>query len=119
MSAVTLMALTAGLLLFWLITRRLRVLTRAVRRLISNGFEAMHPTTVTSPSAGTVRDEIELPHQAFGQMAARIAGQWPELLRQDQQRREMVADISHDLRTPLTSLHGYLETLALKAGQLD
>jgi signal transduction histidine kinase len=29
----------------------------------------------------------------------------------DRQRREFVANISHDLRTPLTSLLGYLETL--------
>lgn len=42
-----------------------------------------------------------------------------ELTLQDQQRRELVANISHDLRTPLTSLHGYLETLRLKAGILD
>ena len=39
--------------------------------------------------------------------------------RQDQQRRELIANISHDLRTPLTSLHGYLETLSLKADTLS
>jgi Signal transduction histidine kinase len=44
-------------------------------------------------------------------MANRIGEQWRALTRQDQQRRELIANISHDLRTPLTSLHGYLETL--------
>ena len=38
---------------------------------------------------------------------------------QDLQRRELVANISHDLRTPLSSLHGYLETLALKDATLS
>jgi signal transduction histidine kinase len=52
-------------------------------------------------------------------MAERIAAQMGELKRQDEMRREMVANISHDLRTPLTSLQGYLETLTLKAGQLS
>ena len=31
----------------------------------------------------------------------------------------MVANISHDLRAPLTSLHGYLETLRLKDATLE
>jgi len=34
-------------------------------------------------------------------------------------RRDLVANISHDLRTPLTSLHGYLEMLRLKAASLS
>jgi signal transduction histidine kinase len=52
------------------------------------------------------------------QMRQRIAQQWRELTALDQQRRELFANLSHDLRTPLTSLHGYLETLQLKAETL-
>lgn len=33
-------------------------------------------------------------------------------------RRELIANISHDLRNPLTSLQGYLETLQLKSATL-
>ena len=68
--------------------------------------------------AGRGSDEIATLAQAFEKMTQRIAEQWRELTAQDQQRRELFANISHDLRTPLTSLHGYLETLLLKADTL-
>ena len=55
---------------------------------------------------------------AFIDMAQRIVAQVQTLELKDQQRREFVANISHDLRTPLMSIQGYLETLAVKAGSL-
>lgn len=64
------------------------------------------------------RDEIVVLESAFSQMATRIGEQWRALGQQDRERRELVANISHDLRTPLSSLHGYLETLSLKADTL-
>jgi signal transduction histidine kinase len=51
-------------------------------------------------------------------MAKRIEEQIVKLEDQDRFRREMVANVSHDLRTPLTHLHGYLETLILKDDSL-
>src|SRR5690606_41879009 len=51
-------------------------------------------------------------------LAQRIDEQWRALRDQDQLRRELFAILSHDLRTPLTSLHGYLETLRMKSGAL-
>lgn len=41
------------------------------------------------------------------------------LQRIDAERRELIANISHDLRTPLTSLQGYLDTVLMKADALD
>jgi len=41
------------------------------------------------------------------------------LERASDDRRELVANISHDLRTPLTALQAYLDTLLLKGHQLD
>ena len=52
-------------------------------------------------------------------VAQRIAEQWRTLRHQDQERRELIANVSHDLRTPLTSLHGFLETLAHKRDLSD
>jgi signal transduction histidine kinase len=52
-------------------------------------------------------------------MSRRIGEQLTELERADRMRRELVANVSHDLRTPLSSLHGYLETLLLKGDRID
>jgi hypothetical protein len=51
-------------------------------------------------------------------MANRIARQIRALRDADTHRREFIANITHDLRTPLTSLQGYLETLLMKEGAL-
>jgi len=119
MVVVATLGLLAGLAAFHGITRPLRELTSDVNR-----FEADDPTAIerlVPDFLGPVRarDEIASLRQAFAQMARRIAEQWRELTAQDQQRRELVANISHDLRTPLTSLHGYLETLRVKADRLS
>ncbi len=112
MAGLVLLTLVAGLAAFALITRRLRRLTGEVKSLETHDFQV--EATETSVPAG--EDEIGQLHHAFRHMAGRIAGQMRELRRQDQLRREMVANISHDLRTPLTSLQGYLETLTYKTG---
>src|SRR3546814_6111701 len=65
------------------------------------------------------RYESSLLGNAFRHMATRLGDQWRTLTRQDQERRELIANISHDLRTPPASLHGYLETLSLKDATLE
>ncbi len=117
-AAMGLLALLAGLVAFGFVTRPLRRLTEQVRRLERDGVDAVDPAAWSAPSRPGGRDEIALLQHSFGRMAGRVATQWRELVRQDHERRELVANISHDLRTPLTSLHGYLETLAHKSDQL-
>ncbi len=63
-------------------------------------------------------DEIARISTIFVQMADRIADQIKGLTEADRLRREFIANITHDLRTPLTSLQGYLETLLMKQGRL-
>ncbi|KWF63700.1 sensor histidine kinase [Burkholderia pseudomultivorans] len=117
MALVALLGLLAGLTAFSFITRPLRRLTGAMRRFDANAAPDTQPPVPRSPP-GTRGDDIAVLESAFAQMADRIGEQWRALTRQDQQRRELIANISHDLRTPLTSLHGYLETLSLKADTL-
>ena len=122
MALVTLLVLVAGLVAFGLITRPLRRLTDAMRRFDADGPPATDVDTqqprVPRSRYASKDDEIVVLETAFAQMAERIGEQWRALTRQDRERRELVANISHDLRTPLSSLHGYLETLSLKADTL-
>ena len=111
------LALLFGLGGFSWITRRLRILTHIIQGYSS---ETTDKTSLRyDEKAGDSADEIHLLGSSFNQMADRIEQQVGELKRNDAQRREMIANISHDLRTPLTSLHGYIETLLLKDQDLD
>jgi len=114
---VGLLCLAAGLVAFTLITRPLRRLTESVRQFDIHGAPPALPALASDASADS-RDEIAVLDAAYRQMVQRIGEQWTALTRQDQERRELIANVSHDLRTPLSSLHGYLETLLLKDATL-
>lgn len=105
-------ALIAGLLVFGLQTRRLRRLGNVMRQYAGDGSMSLR-------YGGESRDEIDLLGQQFDAMAEKIATQIGELKKMDDVRREMIANISHDLRTPLTTMRGYLETLQLKREELS
>src|SRR6267142_3682379 len=47
-------------------------------------------------------------------MSEAIEHQFRDLKATDELRRELIANVSHDLRTPLASLRGYIETALLK-----
>ncbi|WP_223488619.1 sensor histidine kinase [Pseudomonas sp. A-RE-19] len=116
---VALLCLIAGLTAFGLITRPLRRLTEKVSQFDINGVPSALPASPEPLEKAASHDEIAVLDAAFRQMQARLGEQWRSLTRQDQERRELVANISHDLRTPLASLHGYLETLSLKDATLS
>lgn len=91
-----LIALILGLLLTRTLTRPVRELTAATRAMAKGELEQQVPVRS--------RDELGELTTAFNQMSA-------DLTRSNQSRRQMTADIAHDLRTPLTVLAGYLESL--------
>lgn len=105
-----LVALAVGILSFAWLTRRLTRLTGAVEAFREAGFAAPMKLAGWRRSG----DEIDRLGVAFEEMSQRIADQIEQLRQADAARRDMVANISHDLRTPLASLQGYLETLTMK-----
>jgi len=108
--------LMLGLFLFRLLTRRVERLARSIDAFRDSDFTAL----VEHPTRGDPRhgDEIDRLALTFEAMARRITDQIQALTEKDAMRRELVAQVSHDLRTPLASLHGYLETLRMKEGSL-
>ncbi len=65
-----------------------------------------------SASARSVGDEVRAIGAAFDGMTQRIEAQAAREAQQAAAHREMMASVAHDLRTPLTALHGHLEALA-------
>ena len=115
-------ALLAGLLLFKVLTQRLQRLTAVVDQFRQSDLDSKTsaetlPQFVHAVTPGK-GDEVDLLGSTFQAMAERILQQVQTLKNTDTLRRELIAHVSHDLRTPLAALHGYLETLLLKDTQL-
>lgn len=101
-------ALLAALAIIRLITTPVARLRQAMDAFSESGFEGPRRAFYRHRM---MRDEIDRLGEIFDAMAARIAAQFEALRRSDQARRELFANISHDLRTPLTAVHGYADTL--------
>jgi len=115
--ASLLFALIAGLVLFASLTARLKRLANAMDAF--SGGTGHQPMKLASNRRRHGADDIDRLGLAFTEMAARIEDQLDQLQRSDAMRRELVANVSHDLRTPLATLQGYIETMLLKEDDLD
>lgn len=89
-------ALLLGLWLARTLTRPVNELTAATRAMARGALEQQVPVRST--------DELGELARSFNQMSA-------DLARANQSRRQITADIAHDLRNPLTVIGGYLESL--------
>ena len=85
--------------------KRLGQLEDAARRLGTGD------ATARAPETGG--DEITAVAKTFNKMAADLTARAEALRAADQNRRQLLADVSHELMTPLTAIRGYLETLAM------
>src|SRR5215471_11528355 len=114
-------AVATGLLLFYLLTRRLMTLAATMdafqQSTVAERGYGPQPCA-TQPVEAQRGDDIDRLGATFQAMTQRIHQQVQTLQHTDRRRRELVAHVSHDLRTPLAALHGSLETLCLKDTQL-
>jgi len=116
LSMALLFGLLVILLLFAMLTRPLRRLTSDMQQFRQEGFE--HGQLPTSKWKKNSSDEIERLGSTFNEMASTLNSQYQKVKDTDELRRELISYVSHDLRTPLASLQGYLETWQLKNQQL-
>ncbi len=93
----------AGVLTFRSLTRRLRTLESLAARVAEGDLAARVP----APAA----DEIGRLGAALNRMAERLASARDRATEGERQRAQLLADISHELATPMTSIRGFAETL--------
>jgi signal transduction histidine kinase len=95
------LALALAALMTSALVRPLRRITRRVESLGAGEYSGRLP-------AGS-NDELGRLAAAVNEMAARVEEGMAALRSTDRLRRDLVASVGHDLRTPLASLTGYLE----------
>ena len=106
-----LFALLVGLSSIWFLTKNLRLITGIVRRFQDGDLNAR----IKNPE----KSDIAIFANSFNDMADTIVGNIDKMKSVDTLRRELIANVSHDLRTPLAVLKGYVETLQMKKDSLS
>jgi len=100
-----------GLILFAFLSKRLQRVARAVADFKNGDFSRR--IRIRSD------DEIGDLAETFNHMADRIVDDMERLKQTDTLRRELIANVSHDLRSPFASIQGYVETILMKGDSLS
>ncbi len=97
------LALVLGLVYTGRLIAPLRRITRGIERVGSGDYSGRLPPTRTPD------DEIGRLTTAVNRMAEQVEGSFDRLQTADRLRRDLIANVGHDLRTPLAALSGYTE----------
>jgi len=111
MALVLTLTLSVGLLVFYVLTRRLD----KIRTSVSN-FERGQLTERIDVEGN---DELTDLANCFNRMANTLVDNMEEIKKADKLRRELIANVSHDLRSPLVSIQGYLETIMMRGDAIS
>ncbi len=93
----------AGLVLVRLLVRRLRAMEVLATR-VAEGDLSVRISDRSGDEIGRLAEQLD-------RMTERLATARDQLTENELQRRQLFADITHELATPLTSIRGYAETL--------
>ncbi len=100
-----------GLLAIWIITRNLNKIIFAVR-----SFKEGNHSARIQPNTG---GELANVANTFNSMAETIEQNIIQLKSVEELRKELIANISHDLRSPIASIQGFTETIILKESTIS
>ncbi len=92
--------------------------TRRIRRL-RDGVEAFSSGDLKTRVPATSGDEIGALGRNFNTMAHSIENMMEKLKEKEQFQRNLIANISHDLRTPMASMRGYVETISMQGDTMN
>lgn len=106
LAMILVVTLFLGLIIFRWMTHRLRTMSTTVQAFEHGQLNERVEVQST--------DEIGLLGNSFNQMADTLVANMDEIKQVDKLRRELIANVSHDLRSPLASIQGYLETIQQK-----
>jgi two-component system OmpR family sensor kinase len=109
-AVVLLLALVIGVLLTGRTLRPMRRLTATAEQLAAGDLSARSRLTPSS-------DEVGQLASSFDHMADRIQEAFAAQEDSEAQVRRFIADASHELRTPVTALKGYIDVLRRGAGR--
>jgi signal transduction histidine kinase len=110
--AITLIgAAIISLIALALITRNLSKIINVIRKFKDGDLNAR----IKLKGGGELGEFAD----SFNEMADTIVSNIEEIKTMDNLRRELVANVSHDLRTPLATIQGYIETILMKADSIS
>jgi len=104
-------ALAIALLVLWLLMKSLREIIHTVKKFSEGNLQER----ISINSKG----ELAALSVTINTMAETLLRNMEELKEVDKLRRDLIANISHDIRTPISIIHGYVETLIMKQDTLN
>jgi len=108
---LVIIAMAVGLLAIYFLTHSHGKVIAAVRKFQKGDLNAR----IDIKQDG----EMQALAKTFNEMAAEIQRNIKEIQNMEQSRRELVANVSHDLKTPIATIKGFAETLVLKQHELN